>query len=471
MRILVKQLLLYLGILAISLVFLGIVLTRGISSYLTEQRVSALTDSAHRVALSFESILIRQSIFGDLNLDPLLIQMENLNQLLDASVVIISSNLTIFYSGLPEGTEVPDTYLAPLLEGETILLTGSFHPTNPEPLLIAGHPIKLGTTIFGAVLVSVSMAELEATIATMYRITLISLLVAAIFGSFLIYLSSRAIVRPLRQMNEAAEIIAGGVFEKRIPVSTKDELGQLATQFNSMAEGLHKQEKIRRAFIANLSHDIRSPLTSMLGFMKAIQDGTAPPESQPYYLGIVLDETERLIKLSNDLLDIHRIQDTELILNKTVFDINELIRKTIMGFQQRATQKQITIISRFAHATDMVLADEDKIQRCIHNLIDNAVKFTPEVGEITVETTVTGRKVVVSVTDNGKGMTPEEQAHAFDRFFKGDQSRNEDKRGSGLGLSIVQEFIRAHGENITVESAPKKGSTFQFTLPAAEAVD
>jgi len=314
------------------------------------------------------------------------------------------------------------------------------------------------------------MAELESAIAGMYRTTLVSLSVAVLLGSILIYLSSRAITRPLRQMNEAAGVIAGGVFEKRILVHTKDEVGQLATQFNSMAESLHNQEKIRRAFIANLSHDIRSPLTSMLGFMKAIQDGTVPPERQPYYLGIVLDETERLIKLSNDLLDIHRLQDTELEVHKKTFDINELIRKSIMGFEQRATEKQITVTSRFTHATDMVYADEDKIQRCLYNLLDNAIKFTPDVGAITVETTVIGKKVVVSVTDNGRGMTPMEQKHVFDRFFKSDPSRNEDKLGSGLGLSIVQEFIRAHGEIISVESTPNKGSVFMFTLTVAEPI-
>ena len=467
MRIFGKQLLLYLSILVISFVFLGLVLTRAISGHLTDQRMAALTDSARRVARSVESVFVTGYIFGDINLDPLMLQIESINALLGASVIIVDTDLSVLTLGAGGDISLPPVaYIEAVLEGETVALS---HPTYP--LLIAGHPIILGNNIIFAALVSISMAELEAAIADMYRITLISLFVAALLGSFLIYLSSRAITRPLRQMNEAAGIIAGGVFEKRIPVESKDEVGQLATQFNSMAESLHVQEKVRRSFIANLSHDIRSPLTSMLGFMNAIQDGTVPPERQPYYLGIVLDETERLIKLSNDLLDIHRIQDTELEMHITAFDINELIRKTILGFEQRATQKQITVTSRFAHAADVVLADEDKIRRCLYNLLDNAVKFTPDVGEITVETTVIGKKVLVSVTDNGRGMTDEEQKHVFDRFFKSDPSRNEDKLGSGLGLSIVKEFIRAHGEIISVNSAPQKGSVFAFTLTAADAAD
>ena len=474
MRIFGKQLLLYLSILVISLVFLGLVLSRAIGSYLTDQRMAALTDSAGRVAVSSRSFLVNMLVHGDINMDPLTIQIENLNEILDVNVGIIvdvgviTTGYAIIHWGFVDGMNIPVDFLGAVMGGETVTLSGSFHPDNPEPMLIAGHPIIIGNSIVGAALVSISMAELEAAITGMHQITLISLLIAVLFGSALIYMSSRAITRPLRQMNEAASVIASGVFEKRIAIKSKDEVGQLAAQFNTMAESLHAQEKIRRSFIANLSHDIRSPLTSMLGFMKAIQDGIAPPEQQPYYINIVLDETERLIKLSNDLLDIHRIQDKELELTKTVFDINKLIRKTIMGFEQRATEKEITVTSHFAHETDMVLADQDKIQRCLYNLLDNALKFTQEAGAITVETTVTGKKVTVSVTDNGRGMSPEEQKHVFDRFFKGDTSRNEDKSGSGLGLSIAQEFIRAHGENITLISEPKEGSTFQFTLAVAD---
>jgi len=204
----------------------------------------------------------------------------------------------------------------------------------------------------------------------------------------------------------------------------------------------------------------------MRGFLTAFSDGTIPPEQQPYYLNIIMNESERLIKLSNNILDIHRIQDAEMELNKTEFDINDLIRTTILGFQQRALDKRIMIASHFAHPTDIVLADEDKIRRVMYNLIDNALKFTPEGGEITVETTInsTDGKVTISVADTGVGMTEEEQKRVFDRFYKGDPSRNEDKMGSGLGLSIVKEFVRAHGEAVTLEGEVGKGSVFTFAL-------
>jgi signal transduction histidine kinase len=204
----------------------------------------------------------------------------------------------------------------------------------------------------------------------------------------------------------------------------------------------------------------------MRGFLQAVQDGTVPKDKQPYYLNIALEESERLIKLSNDILDIHRIQETDIPLSLSRFDINNLIRKTIMHFEKRAVDKQLLINCRFNRAADIVTADEGMVQRILYNLLDNAVKFTPEgTGEITVETTVDGEKTTVSVADNGRGISQEEQKRVFDRFYKGDPSRGEDRTGSGLGLSIVWEFIKAHGESIRVESAPGKGTVFTFTLP------
>ncbi|MCL2360348.1 MAG: HAMP domain-containing histidine kinase [Defluviitaleaceae bacterium] len=468
MRIFGRQLFLSLGILVISLAFLGLVLTQVMGGYLTDQRKSALTDSAARVARSVESVLINIRIHGDVNLDPLVTQIENLSDILGASVVIIGPDYEILYWGLYQDAAIPYAFIDTVLEGSPIVVSGSFNPTCPDSMLVAGHPVIVGNSVLGAAIVSVSMAELEVAISGMYQITLVSLAVAAFFSLILIYISSRAIIRPLKQINQAAKVITMGGFENRIPVKAKDEVGQLAMQFNTMAESLYNQERIRREFISNLSHDIRTPLTSVLGFVKALEDGTIPIEEQPHYHGIILNETERLIKLSDDFLDIHRIQEAKLELTKTTFDINELIRTTILGFEQRAIAKQITVTSSFANVTNNVLADEDKIRRCLYNLLDNAIKFTQDEGAITVETVVKGRKVIVAVKDNGQGMTTEEQAQAYDRFYKGDQSRSEDKLGSGLGLSITKEFILAHGEAIDTESTPGKGSEFTFTLTRSE---
>ena len=465
MRIFWKQLFIHLGTLIISFVLLALVLTQGIRGFLTEQKVAELTTLAQRLARTMEDF----TQFGIINVIALETELINIHRYTDASVVIINDSYDIFVgpgfsdvlAALPYVAEI-----SPVIYGEIVTVFGDAENPALEHIIAVRYPFWFGDEVAGAALVGVSMAALENAISEMYRITMIALAGVGVFAFLLIYVFSRAISRPLRQMNEAASVIASGDFEKRLPIRSKDEVGQLAREFNRMAESLQAQERIRREFIANLSHDMRSPLTSMRGFLTAFNDGTIPPEQQPYYLKIIMDESERLIKLSNNILDIHRIQDAEVALNKTEFDINDLIRTTILGFQQRALDKRIMIASRFAHPHDIVLADEDIIRRVMYNLIDNALKFTPVDGEVTVETTVNSAdgKVTISVADTGIGITEAEQKRVFDRFYKGDPSRNEDKMGSGLGLSIVKEFVRAHGEAIMLESEVGKGSVFTFQL-------
>ena len=472
MQIFHKNLLIYLGTLLASLIFLGLVLTHGIRDYLTEQRIAELFNTANRFASVVETRMF--------NWPSLVHEINMLHQYTGVNILLINTEYQVLFAhGQLEGieqidqAEIPIAALSPLMQGERVTLHATASYPTYAPLLVVGYPYRLGDQIVGAVLISTSLSELESAIADMYRITVIALGITGIFAFGLIYLSSRAISRPLRQINEAASIIAGGDLAQRIPVYTKDEVGQLAIQFNRMAESLQDQERIRSEFIANLSHDIRSPLTSMRGFLYALIDGTVPQEEQGYYIGIIIEESERLIKLSNDILEIHRIQASKLTLDITAVDINDLIRKTVLGFKQRATDKSIIITSNFASPAPTLYADDDKIRRCLYNLIDNAIKFTQDGGEISVETTLLPalpgepEKIQISISDNGRGMSEAECKHVFDRFYKGDASRGEDKMGSGLGLSIVQGIVQAHGGSIAVISTQCEGSVFTLQLPVS----
>ena len=460
-----KQLILYLGTLAISLTLLGVVLSQVIRTYFTEQRIETLLDSGARVSAVFEGA-VQFGPVGIIDVGRINQEIATMRQLFDARIIIINTNFEVIGSGqdlsyydMP--LRHPD--LEPLMHGYAVHSYGTLDGLLLEPLLIIGYPLKSGNHIVGAVLVGSSMAELEATINEMYMLTLLSIGLSALVAGVLIYISSKSISRPLRQMNDAARVISGGDFEKRIVVNSRDEVGQLAESFNHMAEGLQEQERIRRAFIANLSHDIRSPLTSMRGFLQAIDDGTVEPDKLHYYIGIVMDESDRLIKLANNILDVGLLQETSLV--ATSFDINDLIRKTVLTFESEATTKNLNLHCLFANEKDIVKADYDKIQRVVYNLVDNAVKFAPESTEIIVETGYKEDSLYVSVKDSGPGIPPDEQNKIFERFFKGDPSRNENKRGSGLGLSIVKEFVHAHDGQITVESNPGDGCLFTFSIP------
>jgi len=267
-------------------------------------------------------------------------------------------------------------------------------------------------------------------------------------------------------MNEAAKKISGGDYEKRMAAKGHDEVSQLANSLNNMAESLDRQERSRREFIANISHDLRSPLTSIRGFIQAIRDGAAPPSQINRYLDIVLDESDRLSKLANDIVDLSQIEARKLALEKSVFDINLEIRGIAMLFETRIIEKRLNFNLSFADSQNLVYADYDRIRRVIYNLLDNAIKFTPEGGAVIIETSLKDGKVWVTIRDNGAGISAEDQKHIFDRFYKADASRGLDKKGNGLGLSIVREFTRMHGYAVTLVSSPGKGSAFTFALDA-----
>ncbi len=337
-----------------------------------------------------------------------------------------------------------------------------------EPMLSIGRPMTINEVYIGTIFINTPVTDLFLTVEKAYQIIML-FTVFAIIGAFvLVYLFSKKISLPLIEINNAAKIMANGDFKKRIYINSKDEIGQLANVLNDMAESLDEQEKRRREFISNISHDIRSPLTSMKGFLQAIIDGTIPEEKKEKYINVVLEETERLTILANNILDINRLEDMDNQNSNVNFDLNELIRRIIISFEARVVSKNLNIQISFGEKETFVFADLEKTQRVVYNLIDNAIKFTEDNKSIFISTNIKLDKVYVSIKDEGPGISLEDQRRIFDRFYKADYSRGKDKKGSGLGLSIVKEFILSQGENIELKSELNKGSEFIFTLTKSE---
>ena len=247
-----------------------------------------------------------------------------------------------------------------------------------------------------------------------------------------------------------------------------DEIGYLAACLNYMAKQIASSEDDQKKFVANVSHDFRSPLTSIKGYVEAIADGTIPPEMQGKYLNIILFETERLTDLTKDLLTLNEFDTKNLLLDKVPFDIHEMIKNVAASFEGRCTQKKISIELVFARKHLKVVADKRKIQQVLYNLLDNAIKFSDQDSIITIETTERGDKIYTSVKDYGIGIPRNALNKIWERFYKSDLSRGKDKKGTGLGLAIVKEAIQAHGENINVVSTEGVGTEFIFSLPKAE---
>ena len=238
-----------------------------------------------------------------------------------------------------------------------------------------------------------------------------------------------------------------------------------------MAGALRDYDEDQRKLISNVSHDFRSPLTSIKGYIEAILDGTIPPELQEKYLNIVLRETERLTGLTSSLLVLNSMDPKQNRLNKTEFDINTVIKNTAATFEGTCTSKHITIDLLSSEWQSFVYADKGKIQQVLYNLIDNAIKFSHADSTITVETTSKYEKIFVSVRDTGIGIPKNSLKKIWERFYKTDLSRGKDKKGTGLGLAIVKEIIQLHGENINVVSTEGVGTEFIFSLSKAEKED
>jgi len=256
-------------------------------------------------------------------------------------------------------------------------------------------------------------------------------------------------------------------FSTRAAVTGVNEVRQLAGAFNVMADRLAQVEESRREFVANVSHELRSPVTSIHGFVEGMLDGTIPPEERDRYLQVVSDETNRLKKLIADLLDLSRMEKGAITLKMTAFDINEAIRRVIIGRMNDLEQRKIDLHLDFQQEVCMVNADQDRITQVIYNLLDNALKFLNDNGNLTIGTSLVHDRVSVVVANDGAPILPEDRPHIFERFYKADKAHTVGKgSGTGLGLSICQRIMQQHGQQMRLLPT-ETGAAFEFTLEAA----
>lgn len=464
-----KQMILYMGILFISLFIFGTgVYTLYTRQYMKEQEQQLILQGER-----FKESMTALYFSGAVDMSRLDFELQIMEKYMDVSVFFMDDKgkVSLVSQSLNKswiGQTITDEAVSIVLSGKVASLTGRVGGMFNETVLTVGYPISIGGTSLGGVFMCKPIDVMERTARDMRNVIFLGMIPVVFIVSCLVYFSSKRISQPLRDMNEAAKIIADGSFDKRISVKSSDEVGQLAQSLNNMAESLEKNENNRRKFIANISHDLRSPLTSIQGFIGAIVDGTIPFEKQGYYLNIILEETSRLTKLANDMTDLSKAEAGVMEVEFCEFDINDMVRESLQTFEQRFIQKKITAHAVFDSEYLNVNADANMILRVIQNLIDNAIKFSDYEGEITVETWSEKQKVYVCVKDNGSGIEEEEQKKVFERFFKSDVSRGLDKSGVGLGLSIVKEFIKAHDEKIKVKSQVGKGTEFIFSLKKAD---
>ena len=311
---------------------------------------------------------------------------------------------------------------------------------------------------------------------TVLRVLLLTVLGTAAVVALLGLVLSRGVTRPLAQLTQAAANMAAGEYSQRVRVRTKDEVGRLATAFNEMAAALEqdvgelrRQEALRRELAANVSHDLATPLTAIQGFTEALLDGVIQDEHQrEETLRLIAKEVVRLRRLVDDLGHLSRVESPRLLLDLAPLNLETLVDETLAVLQPELEAKGIRARNLPGPQTPLALADTDKLTQVLLNLFDNALRYTPNGGEITISTAVEGGRVRVMVKDTGAGIAPEHVKRIFDRFYRADASRSAATGGSGLGLAIVKAIIEAHGGTVGIESTPGKGTVVWFTLAQAQ---
>ncbi len=458
-------------IIYVILGFLSLFTVATLSSTLVGSRIEHQTSSTLYKEANLVATEYLPSYFdGTLSESEVHIQLDGMKTFLDASLWFVDHEGTMLvYSKLNDSNTAPASidHFDPAESGSDLYQTGNYHGLFSEDVLTVIAPVTQGFTTRGYLLIHKPLSSIEESrdylILTVYITTVVIYIL-----SFSVLLAFQFFVyRPLRSITEAAKQYASGNLDYVIPVNTQDEIGYLSASLNYMSSQLRDMEDYQKKFVANVSHDFRSPLTSIKGYVEAMADGTIPPEMQGRYLNIILFETERLTDLTKDLLTLNEFDTQNLLLDKTAFDLHEMIKTTAETFEGKCTNKRISIELILASRTMMVYADKRKIQQVFYNLLDNAIKFSHDDSSITIETTERGGKVYTSVKDYGIGIPKESINKVWERFYKSDLSRGKDKKGTGLGLAIVKEAIQAHGENINVVSTEGVGTEFIFSLSKA----
>jgi signal transduction histidine kinase len=432
-------------------------------------------DTMYHVATQIANTYAADLYNSETSLDAVHTQMVALSKYMDNSSIWIvnpSGRLVLDSSRIIEpGKEIVIDGFDPTVTGSSYYTTGSFWGNFKQEMLSVFAPITANFKVQAYVVIHVPILDIQNSANEFLNISYLMLLVIFLLSLIILIFFTELVYVPLRKITMATEQYAAGNMSYEFSVESEDEMGYLAASLSYMAGEIARQEDDQKKFIANVSHDFRSPLTSIRGYLVAMQDGTIPEEMHGKYLGIVINETDRLTKLTNELLTLNNLNTKGMLLDRSDFDINTVIRNVAESFGGTCIEKKIAIELVLTDEKMLVNADMSKIQQVLYNLVDNAIKFSHKESTVKIETTEKHSKVFVSVKDSGIGIPKEDQKLIFDRFYKSDLSRGKDKKGTGLGLAIVKEIIKAHEENINVISTTGVGTEFIFSLPKAAAMD
>ncbi len=466
----------YLGI-TMAIIFLSFVMLGGVmmaffGRFWQQEKKELLTKNAGSIAgIASRYLTEKEPDRYELQADTLKGFIASFSSSIDADIFITDLDGKVLlgnfaHSKLESPREAPAFYVDQaamgLYEGR-----GDFGGLYRDKYYIIGIPMTVqdGGPCVGVVFAATSPSSINNTQMEAFKMFLAAAGAALTVTFCVVGVFAFRLVKPLRQMSAAARSLGGGDFSVRVPVASADELGQLAASFNHMADSLSNSEGMRRSFIANVSHELKTPMTTIAGFIDGILDGTIPQGEQDKYLHIVSDEVKRLSRLVKSMLDLSRIDSGEMKLHPGWFDVTHTIVATLLTFERSIDEKQIEIQGLEDAEPIQVYGDQDLLHQVVYNLVENAVKFTNPGGTIQVLAADSVDRTTVMIENSGPGIAAEDLPMVFDRFYKGDKSRSRDKNGMGLGLYLVRTILQLHGGNIQVTSMQGQFCRFQFYLP------
>lgn len=448
--------------LILSFGILALLLLQLFNQYFIETKKDLLVDQGRKVSEE----LVLGLYTGRINENKLHDDLQVLDKFLNARIWLVDGRGII--SGVSAsrderylGERIGEKQLLILYQGKMIDEKGTFGGKLEEPSLTVGYPYYFNNVFKGGILIHASLPEVQKTFADIYKITLWAMIFSGLIAYGVLYFQVRKISWPLKEISAAAKVIAGGEFQKRLNINTHDEIEELAQSFNEMAASLEKIEENRRNLIADISHDLRSPMTLVQGFIQGILDGTIPPDKHEHYLQIVLRESKRLVKMTNNILELNQMQQGQVEVQNQAFELHEFMRRKLISFETPIREKNLDVKLVLFEEAVMVFADPGFLDRILTNLLDNAIKFTIQGGNIAIKTSDHKQNVWIEIINTGVTMEERELKKIWERFHKGDPSRGECKSGFGLGLAIVKEMIGHMQEKVWAES---KDNQVKITL-------
>ena len=472
----VKLITIYLLIVVLFIFVLGAVLTFSFRNHLTQMREDSVVECAKQITQMYaDGSLAVVDIENGQTIPVLMTTAKDF----DATIQIVnttsrrlnynmdSEKLTVYEKDEYVSDEIYETVYQ---NKEVYICSNYYNEDMGENVSTIAYPMihpNSNDRPWAILIINSSLNTVNETYSKIVKNLWLPAIAIFLAGFVMIYILVNSIVSRVHKLNKATEAIAKGNFEIDIVVKGQDEISQLSGAFNKMAQDLKISDASKRDFVSNAAHELRSPMTSINGFVEGMLDGTIPAEKHRMYLEIVSSEVKRLTKLVKTMLDLSRIESGRDKITMVKTDINEIIRHVVIRLMQKIEIKGICPEIEISDEPLYVMADPDKIEQVLQNLIDNAIKFTDEGKEILISTAKNGNKINVTIKDQGAGISEEDLKFIWDRFYTVDKARSGNKTGTGLGLSIVKSIIDQHNESIKVSSVLDEGTEFVFTLQSA----